>query len=66
MESKKSSEKASEGASLPVSPSEAGVQKPLKRLDSCSPLSWGQVYPCKSRGRNDKNGLMRTFSATSF
>jgi 3-deoxy-manno-octulosonate cytidylyltransferase (CMP-KDO synthetase) len=24
-----------------------------ERVDSCSPLSRGQVYPCESRGRND-------------
>jgi len=24
-------------------------------LDSCSPLSRGQVYPCGSRGGNDKD-----------
>ena len=35
---------------------EAGVQNHLNLLDSRSPLSWGQVYPCESRGGNDKIG----------
>jgi hypothetical protein len=47
-----------------VTPAEAGVQNYLNLLDSRSPLLWGQVYPCESRGGNDKIGEITTFYET--